>query len=61
MLTVDRLDQLVKQAYRDMGYETVRFRDGSVGVLKCPSKTIALMNRLTQLVMAELEPEKEGA
>ncbi len=59
-MTPGRLSELVLQAYKDLGYRTVRFGDGTVGVLKCPAKTIALVNRLQDLVMLELERRDEG-
>lgn len=49
-LTLEELGKLADRAYRDLGYEVVVFRNGSIGVLRCPAKTIRLMNRLLELV-----------
>jgi hypothetical protein len=53
-LTLAKLEMLVRRAYRDLGYQTITFRDGSIGVLKCPAKTINLMNHFSELIAREL-------
>lgn len=56
-MTPENLSALATRAYRDLGYQVVTFRDGSKGVLKCPTKTINLVNRLQELVLDALEAE----
>lgn len=58
-MTPDQLSALVTRAYRDLGYEVITFRDGSKGVTRCPTKTINLMNRFSELILDALEKERE--
>jgi hypothetical protein len=51
-----RISELAAQAYRALGYQMVTFADGSVGVLRCPRKTIELMNTFQALLMDEVDP-----
>lgn len=60
-MTPEQLSELASRAYRDLGYRVVTFRDGSKGVLKCPAKTINLMNRIQALILEALEGEAESA
>ena len=59
----DTVQRLLTQAYRDLGYEVITFRDGSRGVTRsrCPAKTINLMNRFATLVLDAAEKEGAGA
>lgn len=56
-ITEKRISELASEAYRLCGYQTVRFGDGSVGVLKCSGKTITLMNTFQALLMKEVSGE----
>lgn len=56
-MTPEQLTALATKAYRDLGYEVITWRDGSKGVLRCPSKTIKLMNRFQELLLAVIEDE----
>jgi hypothetical protein len=60
-LTPQRVSELMTQAYKAMGYEVVRFGDGSKGVLKCPAKTVALMTKFGDLICDELEKKPPQA
>jgi len=51
-----RISELAAKAYRELGYRTVTFGDGSIGVLNCPPKTIRLMNTFQALLMDEVDP-----
>jgi hypothetical protein len=53
----ERVSEMMTQAYRALGYEVQRFRDGSKGVFKCPAKTIALMTTFGDLICDELDKE----
>lgn len=55
ILTPERLSDLAKKAYTLLGYRTVNFGDGAVGVLGCPSKTIRLMNAFQDLILEAIE------
>lgn len=57
ILTVELINKLAHQAYRDMGYEVVTFKDDSVGITKCPAKTIKLMNRFQELLYNVADPQ----
>lgn len=60
-LTPERVAELMTQAYKTMGYEVFRFRDGSKGVLRCPAKTVALMTKFGDLICGELESTRASA
>lgn len=60
-LTPARISEIAGQAYRLLGYRSVRFRDGSFGILKCPAKTISLMNTFQELLMNEVDPPETSA
>lgn len=51
----ERVNALATEAYRLCGYKTIRFRDGSLGILRCPAKTIQLMQAFQDLLLNELE------
>lgn len=57
-LTPERVSEIAHEAYRRMGYETFRFGDGSIGVLKCPTKTVELMNLFQMLLIEEVDPSE---
>jgi len=57
-MTPERVSALAGQAYRELGYRVHRFSDGTRGVLGCPSKTIALMNRFQELLITEIEGDE---
>ena len=56
-MTAEQIHVFAMRAYRDLGYGVVTFRDGSTGVLRCPTKTINLMNRFQELLIDALEAE----
>jgi hypothetical protein len=53
-LTMDRLGELAHKAYRKMGYQLITFGDGSMGVLRCPTKHIETMNWFQAYIGEEL-------
>lgn len=45
------VQSLALEAYRMNGYETVSFRDGTIGVLQCSNRTLRLMNTFQKLLL----------
>lgn len=54
-LSDEEISKLAGEAYRLCGYRSVKFNDGSIGVLGCPAKTIWLMNTFQALLMKASE------
>jgi hypothetical protein len=56
-MKAERVSELMTAAYQALGYQVVRFSNGSKGVLKCPAKTVALMTTFGEMICDELDKE----
>lgn len=57
-LTAEKASQLALEAYKRCDYQIVDFGHGRQGVLRCPKRTIELMNTYQALLMNAIEGSK---